>query len=76
MFGALAISSAVPIAWLSWNVPLWDIFSTTQICGIGEQETVILDNAHAAHIRWKTFTQVILAVQRESIKRLFSRVNV
>ena len=55
-----------------WNVPLWDIYPTTQICGIGEEETVILDNAHAAHIRWKSFTQV-LAVRRDSIKRQLSR---
>lgn len=55
-----------------WNVPLWDIYPTTQICGIGEQETVILDNAHAANIRWKSFTQV-LAVRRDSIRRLLSR---
>lgn len=56
-----------------WNVPLWDIYPTTQICGIGEQETVILDNAHAAKIRWKSFTQV-LAVRQESIKQLLSRI--
>lgn len=56
-----------------WNVPLWDIYPTTQICGIGEGETVILDNAHAANIRWKSFTQV-LAVKRESLKRLLSRL--
>lgn len=34
-----------------WNVPLGDIYPTTQICGIGEGETIILDNAHAANIR-------------------------
>lgn len=56
-----------------WNVPLWDIYPTTQICGIGEQETVILDNAHAANIRWKSFTQV-LAVKRESLKRQLCRL--
>lgn len=56
-----------------WNAPLWDIYPTTQICGIGEQETVILDNAHAANIRWKSFTQV-LAVRQDSIKRQVSRI--
>lgn len=51
-----------------WNAPLWDIYPTTQICGIGEHNTVILDNAHAANIRWKSFTQVLTA-RRDSIKR-------
>lgn len=55
-----------------WNVPLWDIYPTTQICGIGEQNTVILDNAHAANIRWKSFTQV-LTMRRDSIKRQLMR---
>lgn len=56
-----------------WNAPLWDIYPTTQICGIGEQDTVVLDNAHAANIRWKSFTQV-LAIRRDSIKRQLVRI--
>lgn len=56
-----------------WNAPLWDIYPTTQICGIGEQDTVILDNAHAANIRWKSFTQV-LTIRRDSIRRQLARI--
>lgn len=56
-----------------WNAPLWDIYPTTQICGIGEQDTVVLDNAHAANIRWKSFTQV-LAIRQDSIKRQLVRI--
>lgn len=54
-----------------WNVALWDIYPSTQICGIGEDDTIILDNAHAANIRWKSFVQV-LTLQAASWKRLLS----
>lgn len=45
-----------------WGVALWDIYPTTQICGIGDGDTVILDGAHAANIRWKAFATVAMAI--------------
>ncbi|KAL9596027.1 MAG: hypothetical protein Q9219_006078 [cf. Caloplaca sp. 3 TL-2023] len=41
-----------------WNATLWDIYPKTQICGIGEGDTVILDGAHGATIRWDKFVPV------------------
>lgn len=55
-----------------WDVALWDIYPTTQICGIGDNDTVILDNAHAANIRWKSFTPVLTFVAA-SWRRTFVR---
>lgn len=55
-----------------WDVALWDIYPTTQICGIGDDDTVILDNAHAANIRWKSFTHVLTFVAG-SWRRTFVR---
>ena len=55
-----------------WNVALWDIYPTTQVCGIGDHDTVILDNAHAAAIRWKGFAQVASLV-RDSLRRSLVR---
>ena len=43
-----------------WNASLWDIYPKTQVCGIGENETFILDAARADDIRWKSFSRVIL----------------
>ena len=37
-----------------WNASLWDIYPKIQICGIGENDTVLLDGARAADIRWKS----------------------
>ncbi|KAL8699407.1 MAG: hypothetical protein Q9201_006022 [Fulgogasparrea decipioides] len=43
-----------------WDATLWDIYPRTQVCGIGNHDTVILDGARAANIRWKSFKKVIL----------------
>ncbi|KAL9038379.1 MAG: hypothetical protein Q9180_003174 [Flavoplaca navasiana] len=43
-----------------WDASLWDVYPRTQVCGIGENDTVILDGARAATIRWKSFKKVIL----------------
>lgn len=42
----------------TWNAKLWDIYPKTQICGIGDGDTVILDGAHGAAIRWDKFVPV------------------
>ena len=55
-----------------WDVQLWDIYPSTQVCGIGDNDTVILDGAHAAAIRWKAFAQVA-TLTRDSWRRFFTR---
>ncbi|MCJ1465048.1 hypothetical protein MMC07_003664 [Pseudocyphellaria aurata] len=42
-----------------WGASLWDIYPKTQVCGIGENDSVVLDGARAASIRWKSFARVI-----------------
>lgn len=57
-----------------WNASLWDIYPKTQVCGIGENDTVILDGARAANIRWKSFKRVILR-GNDTIKRKLARFS-
>ena len=42
----------------AWNVTLWDVYPKTQICGLGDGDTVILDGARGAAIRWDKFVPV------------------
>lgn len=42
----------------AWNAKLWDIYPKIQTCGIGVGDTVILDGAHGAAIRWDKFVPV------------------
>ena len=56
-----------------WGASLWDIYPKTQICGIGENDTIILDGARAASIRWKSFKKVITR-HRDTFKRKAARV--
>ena len=42
----------------AWNVALWDIYPKTQVCGLGSGDTVILDGARGAAIRWDKFVPV------------------
>lgn len=53
-----------------WNASLWDIYPKTQVCGIGENDSVILDGARAANIRWKSFSPVILRGNDTSMRKL------
>ena len=55
-----------------YQASLWDIYPTTQICGIGKNDTVMLDGAHAASIRWKAFARVARNT-RDSWRRTFLR---
>lgn len=57
-----------------WGASLWDIYPKTQICGIGENDTIILDGARAASIRWKSFKHVITR-HRDTFKRKAARVT-
>ena len=53
-----------------WDASLWDVYPRTQVCGIGENDTVILDGARAATIRWKSFKKVILRGNYTVIRRI------
>ncbi|KAL8690064.1 MAG: hypothetical protein Q9218_004403 [Villophora microphyllina] len=55
-----------------WDATLWDIYPRSQVCGIGKHDTVILDGARAANIRWKSFKNVILR-GNDTWKRKFAR---
>src|SRR5277367_1229623 len=37
---------------------LWDIIPDTQVCGIGENDTVIVDGFKGAMIQWSRFSTV------------------
>jgi hypothetical protein len=41
-----------------YKASLWDIYPDTQVCGIGENDTVIVDGAKGAQIAWAKFTEV------------------
>ncbi|KAL9580279.1 MAG: hypothetical protein Q9212_004594 [Teloschistes hypoglaucus] len=51
-----------------WDARLWDVYPRTQVCGIGDDDTVILDGARAATIRWKSFKKVMLRGNRTVIR--------
>ena len=55
-----------------WSVSLWDVIPTTQICGIADSDTVLIDGAYAAAIRWKGFAPVASLIQ-DSWRRFFFR---
>lgn len=56
----------------SWDVKLWDIYPTCQIAGIGDDDTVLLDGAFGATIRWDSFAKVAFT-NRETLTRTVSR---
>lgn len=56
-----------------WGASLWDIYPKTQVCGIGEMDSVILDGARAASIRWKSFKPV-LSRGNDTVKRWLTRI--
>ncbi|KAL8650078.1 MAG: hypothetical protein Q9226_005296 [Calogaya cf. arnoldii] len=53
-----------------WDAALWDVYPCTQVCGIGENDTIILNGARAATIRWKSFKKVILRGNRTIVRRI------
>jgi hypothetical protein len=52
----------------AWGVRLWDIYPTCQIAGIAENQTVILDGAFGATIRWKSLAPVA-SMRRNTLAR-------
>ncbi|MDI1493462.1 MAG: hypothetical protein OHK93_005252 [Ramalina farinacea] len=57
----------------AWDASLWDIYPNTQICGIGHNDTIIIDGARAANIRWKSFPRVMLR-GHDTFKRVCARI--
>lgn len=55
-----------------WGVSLWDVIPSTQVCGIADDDTVIIDGGYAAAIRWKAFAHVA-NITRDSWRRFFFR---
>jgi hypothetical protein len=47
----------------AWDTQLWDIYPSIQIAGVGADDTVILDGAYGAAIRWKAFAPVAYVVR-------------
>lgn len=58
-----------------WGASLWDIYPKAQICGIGQNDSVILDGARAANIRWKSFARVTLR-GNDTLKRKLARIAI
>jgi hypothetical protein len=52
----------------AWGVRLWDIYPTCQIAGIAENQTVVLDGAFGATIRWKSLAPVAF-IKRDTMAR-------
>ena len=59
----------------AWDAKLWDIIPHCQVAGIGPGDTVILDGAYGAAIRWKGFKTVLFA-ERISWKRTFAQLAI
>lgn len=57
----------------AWGAKLWDIYPTCQVSAIAEDNTVILDGAFGAAIRWKSFTPVASLV-RDGWRRFFAKI--
>jgi hypothetical protein len=57
----------------SWDVLPWDIYPTCQIAGIGDKDTVIIDGAFGATIKWDSFAKVAFT-NKETWIRLIARL--
>lgn len=55
-----------------WGASLWDIYPKTQVCGIGDDDTVIIDGVRGGAIRWNSFAPVLTLV-RETLPRKIIR---
>ncbi|KAI9660918.1 MAG: hypothetical protein M1821_009245 [Bathelium mastoideum] len=55
-----------------WNANLWDIEPHCQIPGVGKGDTVIIDGARGASIRWKGF-KFVATTKGFSWRRLFAK---
>lgn len=56
----------------AFGCSLWDIYPSCQVAGLGVSDTIILDGAHAASIRWKSFAE-IAHIHAETFTRFWIR---
>lgn len=42
----------------AYGASLWDIYPSCQIAGVGDDNTIIVDGARGANVRWKSFASV------------------
>jgi hypothetical protein len=57
----------------AWDAKLWDIEPLCQVAGVGNNDTVLLDGAFGAAIRWKSFARVAYT-SRDSWRRIWARI--
>jgi hypothetical protein len=57
----------------AWDAKLWDIEPRCQVAGVCNDDTVLLDGAFGAAIRWKSFAPVAY-VNRDSWRRFAARI--
>jgi hypothetical protein len=55
----------------AYDVSLWDIYPSCQTAGIGEDNTIIVDGARGANVRWKSFASVHVRRQWSWTRMLF-----
>ncbi|KAL8697037.1 MAG: hypothetical protein Q9224_002501 [Gallowayella concinna] len=59
----------------TWGARLWDIYPKTQVCGLGDGDTVILDGARGAAIRWNNFVPV-RTLGQETMRHRITRYSI
>ncbi|SPQ25612.1 d9231210-e810-41bf-9b25-17d28832bb11 [Thermothielavioides terrestris] len=52
-----------------YEASLWDIYPDTQVCAVGENDTIVIDGAYGAQIQWSMFSSVRVR-RRFTIRRL------
>ena len=57
----------------TWHVNLWDICPDCQVSGIGHNDTILLDGARGASVRWKSFARVA-SVRRDTWEGLLAKI--
>lgn len=53
---------------------LWDIYPDTQVCGVGENDTVIVDGCKGALIQWSMFSTVQTLKQLTTKRKFFLKL--
>lgn len=59
-----------------YKASLWDIYPEIQVCGVGENDTVIIDGARAAQIQWSMFSPVRTATNFTGKRWCFMQIVV
>lgn len=53
-----------------YSSSLWDIYPDTQVCGIGENDTIIVDGFRGALIQWSMFSTVHTTNRTTLVRRI------